>query len=64
MAKLGKIDINTDMSMLASKLALPKECHLKAVFHIYAFLRQKYNSRSTFDQTYPIIDKGDFKEYD
>ena len=34
MAELERIDIITDVSMLASQLALPREGHLKAVFFI------------------------------
>eukprot|EP00804_Cyclotella_cryptica_P019398 CCRYP_006588-RA/>CCRYP_006588-RA protein AED:0.13 eAED:0.13 QI:0/0/0/1/0.75/0.6/5/0/864 len=64
MVELGRIDMMTEVSMLASHLAMPREGHLEAIFHIYAYLKQKYNSRLAFDPTYPSIDMSDFKECD
>ena len=64
MVELGRIDINTEVSMLASALALPREGHMDAMLHVYGYLRQKYNSRLAFDPTYPKIDMGDFKDVD
>ena len=64
MVELGRIDMMTEVSMLASHLAMPREGHLEAIFHIYAYLKQKYNSRLAFDPTYPCIDMSDFKECD
>ena len=37
---------------------MPREVHLEAVLHVFAFLRQKYNSRMAFDPTYLAIDMG------
>ena len=48
--------------MLASHLALLREGHLDPVFHIYAYLRQTYNSHLVFDLTYPVIDENSFKK--
>jgi hypothetical protein len=62
--ELGRVDIITEVSMLASHLALPREGHLEAVFHIFSYLDQKHNSRMAFDPTYPAIDKTKFKECD
>eukprot|EP00804_Cyclotella_cryptica_P002919 CCRYP_013283-RA/>CCRYP_013283-RA protein AED:0.32 eAED:0.32 QI:0/-1/0/1/-1/1/1/0/188 len=64
MVELGRIDMMTEVSMLASHLAMPREGHLEAIFHIYAYLKQKYNSRLAFYPTYPSIDMSDFKECD
>ena len=52
----------TEVSMLASHLAMPREGHLEAIFHIYAYLKQKYNWRLAFDPTYLSIELSDFKE--
>jgi Reverse transcriptase (RNA-dependent DNA polymerase) len=60
--ELGRVDIITEVSMLASHLALPREGHLEAAFHIFAYLEKKHNSRLVFDPTYPTIDKSKFKE--
>ena len=39
MVGLERVNIKTVVSMLRSPLALPKEGHLDAVFHMYAYLR-------------------------
>ena len=64
MVEIGRIDIMTEVSMLASHLAMPREGHLDAVLHVFAYLKKKYNSRLALDPTYPTIDMGDFKEHD
>jgi hypothetical protein len=53
--ELGRIDIITEVSELASYLALPREGHLEGVFH---------NARIVFDPSYPTIDMSAFKECD
>ena len=64
MVELGRVDIITEVSMLASHLALPRRGHLEAVFHIYAYLKIKHNSTMVFDPTYPEVNMGDFKQCD
>ena len=39
MVELGRIDIITEVSKLASQLELPREGHLEAVFHIFGYLK-------------------------
>ena len=60
--KIGIVDIITEVLMMASQMAMPKEVHLEAILHMFAFLRQNYNLSMAFDQTYPFIDMNDFKE--
>ena len=48
--------------MMASQMSMPREGHLEAVFHVFAFLCQKFNSRMAFDPSYPSINTSDFKE--
>ncbi|KAI2513193.1 hypothetical protein MHU86_1231 [Fragilaria crotonensis] len=62
--ELGRIDIITEVSELASYLALPREGHLEAVFHLFNFLEKRHNARIVFDPTYPEIDMRAFKECD
>ena len=62
--ELGRIDIITEVSMLASQLALPREGHLEAVFHIFGYLKGHHNARMVFDLTYPTPDMSIFQEYD
>ena len=62
--ELGRVDIITEVSMLASHLALPREGHLEVAIHIFAYLDKKHNSRIVFDPSYPPIDHSKFKECD
>jgi len=58
--ELGRVDIITEVSNLASQLALPRQGHLEAVLHIYSYLRDKHNARLALDPTYPKINRDDF----
>jgi hypothetical protein len=64
MVELGRIDIATEISLLSSHLAYPREGHLEAALHVMAYLKQKHNSRLIFDPTYPDIDTSSFPTYD
>ena len=64
MVELGRVDIITEVSMLASQMAMPRRGHLEAVFHMYAYLHNKHNSTMVFDPSYPDIDMRDFKVCD
>ncbi|KAL7526268.1 LOW QUALITY PROTEIN: hypothetical protein ACHAXR_003858, partial [Thalassiosira sp. AJA248-18] len=55
--ELGRIDINTKVSLLSSYLAHPREGHLETAIHVMGYLRQKHNSRLFMDPCYPKIDK-------
>jgi hypothetical protein len=58
--ELGRIDIATEVSMLAAHNALPREGHLAAVFRIYSYLKTKPNARLIFDPTYSDINYKSF----
>ena len=59
--ELGRVDIITEVSELASQVALPREGHLEAVFRMYSsYLQFKKNSLIVFDPTYPEVDKAQF----
>ena len=64
MVELGRVDIITEVSMLASQLAAPREGHLEAVYRIFAYLKAKHNARLVLDPTYPEIDESAFKKCD
>jgi len=64
MVELGRIDIITEVSLLSSHLALPREGHLEALLHVFAYLRSKHNSTIVFDPSYPSIDYDNFYECD
>jgi hypothetical protein len=42
--ELGGIDIITEVSTLSSHLALPRQGHLDALFHLFAYLKKKQNT--------------------
>ena len=60
MVELGRIDVITEASLLASQLALPRESHMDALLHVFAHLRDKHNARLALDPTYPDINLQDF----
>ena len=64
MVEIGRVDIITEVSLMASHMAMPREGHLYAVLHIFGFLKIKYNSRMCFDPTVPFCDERAFKECD
>ena len=47
--ELGRIDITTEVSMLAAHLALPREGHLFAALRIFAYLEKHHNTRIIFN---------------
>ena len=62
--EIGRIDCITEVSVLASYSAMPREGHLDTVFHIFGYLKNKHNSRMIFDPSYPSIDESNFKQCD
>ena len=64
MVELGRVDIITETSMLASHSALPRQGHLKALLHVYGYLEKNHNAVMVFDPTYPTIDYNSFNTCD
>ena len=64
MVEIGRIDMITEVSMMAAHMAMPREGHLDNIFHMFAYLKTKHNSRMVFDPSYPTIDMTSFKECD
>jgi len=64
MVDLGRVDITAEVSMMSSCLALPREGHLKALFHMFRYLEQKHNAVQVFDPTEPSINHNDFPKLD
>jgi hypothetical protein len=62
--ELGRIDILTEVSMLSSHNALPREGHLEAVLDIFAYLKKHQSAALVFDDDLPIIDERRFKQVD
>jgi hypothetical protein len=53
--ELGRIDICAEVSMLAAYTAAPRQGHLEAIFHMYAYLDKHSRSRLVFDDSYVRI---------
>jgi hypothetical protein len=54
--ELGRVDLDVEVSMMSSHLALPHEGHLKEIYHIFAYLKAHLNTKMVFNPTPPIID--------
>ena len=57
LVELGRIDITTEVSMLAAFLAGPREGHVEAMLHLFAYLKFHDRSRLVLDPSY--IEHGD-----
>jgi hypothetical protein len=54
--ELGRIDIACEVSMLAAYLAAPRQGHLDAVFHMFAYLAGHGRSKLVMDDSYVRVD--------
>ena len=64
MVDLGWVDINTEVSMLDSCLALTREVCLEAALHVYGCLCSKHNTRLSPDPSHPDIGESQFLQCD
>jgi len=64
MIEIGRIDIATEVSLLSTYLAHPRDGHLESALHIMGYLKQKHNTRLVFDPTIPDINMNQFPKYD
>ena len=62
--ELGRVDINVEVSMLSSCLALPRFGHLQQLYNIFAYLKQQHNTEMIFDPLEPVINKDEFPKED
>ena len=66
MVELGRVDILTEVSMLAAYSTAPRLGHLAAVLHLYAYIKSHNRSKLVFDPTkadhdpHPKHDWADF----
>jgi hypothetical protein len=54
--ELGRVDINVEVSMMSSHLALPRVGHLKEIYHIFAYLKAHSNTKMVFNPTPVTVD--------
>ena len=62
--ELGRIDIATEASTMASHMAMPRQGHLKLLHHMFGFLKMKHNAELLLDPSDPIIDTDQFVRED
>jgi hypothetical protein len=60
----GRVDINVQVSMMSSHLALPRVEHLKEIYHIFAYLKAHSNTKMVFDPTPVAVDMNLFEQQD
>ena len=62
--ELGRADLTTEVSMMSSHLALPREGHFQEVLHIFAHLKKHHNAEMVFDPSEPVVDMSKFPAED
>ena len=62
--ELGRVDLVTEVSLLASQMAMLRRGHLDAALHVIAHLKSRLNAQMVFDPTYPNIYHLEFKKQD
>jgi hypothetical protein len=58
--ELGRIDIALETAIMSQYSAAPREGHLEAVYHIFAYLATHTTSKIVFDPTTPLLDESSF----
>ncbi len=59
--EIGCIDIITEVSLLASQMAMPREGHMMQVFRCFAYLKARHNGCIVFDPSYPNMSEFKFE---
>ena len=62
--ELGCVDINCEVSMLSSCMALPRYGHLEQLYNMFAYLKRHSNTEVVYDPSEPVIENEDFPRED
>lgn len=62
--ELGRVDIYLEVSLLSQYLASPREGHMEAAYHIFAFLKGNPKQKIVFDFSEPYLDESQFANVD
>ena len=62
--EIGRVDILTELSMLSTYQASPRQGHLEQIYHIFAYLKHKPKLTLYFDPNEPNIDPQWFESGD
>ena len=60
--ELGRVDVYLEVSIMSQYLANPREGHLEAVYHIFAFLKRHQKLKIVFDPKDVRIDESCFAQ--
>jgi hypothetical protein len=58
--EIGRVDIYLETALLSQYLASPREGHMEAVYHIFAYLKKHPKSAIVFDPIAPDLDESAF----
>ena len=61
---MGICHILLEVALMSQHMALPRECHMKELLHIFGYLKENKKLRILFDPKQPYVDDRWFKEYD
>ena len=50
--------------MMSLHLALPREGHIKQIFHIFEYIKKHNSAELVFDPIYPLIEEENFEQID
>jgi hypothetical protein len=62
--ELGRVDIDVEVLMMSSHLALPRVGHLKEIYHIFVYLKAHLNTEMVFDPMPVAVDMNLFEQQD
>ena len=62
--ELGRLDIYIEVALLSQYLACPREGHLEALYHIFAYLRMRPVTKLVLDPTTVSLDEDAFHNPD
>ena len=61
MVELGRVDVCLEVSMMPSRLVLPRVGHLNHVHHAFMCLKKNHNTELVFDPSDPVVDESVFE---
>ena len=59
--EIGRVDIYLETALLSQYLASPRQGHLEATYHIFAYLKKHPKSAIVFDPIAPELDESAFR---
>ena len=64
MVEIGRIDIVTEVSMMSSRNAYPREGHFETVLHMMGYLKVRHYSCLAMVPNYPTFNEDRIKAQD